>query len=76
MLAYGIHELESAGIITDHGRIWDINPELNADGSYPALHDKGLVGSLLKGVFGYNGNPCMHTLECFMKAFVKAFGKA
>ena len=59
MLAYGVHELESAGIITDHGRIWNINPELNADGSYPALHDKGVIGSLLKGLFGYNGDPSL-----------------
>ena len=59
MLAYGIHELESAGIITDYGRIWNINPELNLDGAYPAFHDKGIIGSLLKGLFGYNGDPSM-----------------
>ena len=59
MLAYGIHELESAGIIPDYGRIWNINPELNLDGSYPAFHDKGIIGSLLKGLFGYNGDPSM-----------------
>ena len=29
MLAYGVHELESAGIIMDYGRIWDINPTKN-----------------------------------------------
>ena len=59
MLAYGVHELESAGIITDYGRIWNINPELNSDGSYPAFHDKGIIGSLLKGLFGYNGDPSL-----------------
>lgn len=59
MFAYGIHELESAGVITDYGRIWNINPELNADGTYPILHDKGLIGSLLKGLLGYNGDPSL-----------------
>ena len=59
MLAYGVHELESAGIITDYGRIWDINPQLHEDGSYPAFHDKGIIGSLFKGLFGYNGNPSL-----------------
>jgi len=59
MLTYGIHELESAGIITDYGRIWNINPEVNIDGSYPAFHDKGVIGSLLKGLFGYNGDPSL-----------------
>ncbi len=60
MLAYGIHELHEAGIIPpiiEH--IYDINPAINADGSYPALHEKGAVGSILKGLFGYNGNPAL-----------------
>ena len=59
MFAYGVHELESAGIITDHGRIWDINPPKNLDGSYPLFHDKGYIGGLLKGLFGYNGDPSL-----------------
>ena len=59
MFAYGIHELESAGVIPDYGRIWDINPPKFADGSYPLMHDKGYVGSLLKGLFGYNGDPSL-----------------
>ena len=94
MLTYGIHELESGGVIPYMGgetkiqedsitairmngetkefsidkekkaqkwasRIWDINPSKNDDGSYPALHDKGAVGGLLKGFFGYNGDPSL-----------------
>ena len=57
MFTYGIHELESAGIIKDYGRIWDINPPKLADGTYPLLHDKGHIGGLFKGLFGYNGDP-------------------
>jgi|TARA_B110000467_G_scaffold45723_1_gene41845 high-affinity iron transporter len=59
MMAYGIHELESGGLIHDYGRFWDINPAKNLDGSYPLFHDKGMVGSLFKGFFGYNGNPSL-----------------
>ena len=59
MMAYGIHELESAGVIPDYGRLWDINPAKNLDGSYPIFHDKGVIGSLLKGLFGYNGDPSL-----------------
>ena len=94
MLTYGIHELESGGVIPYIGgdttieessiiatrmngdskkfnisetqkaekwasRIWDINPTKNKDGSYPILHDKGSVGGLLKGFFGYNGDPSL-----------------
>jgi len=100
MLTYGIHELESGGLIPYFSgsvnqrveleqddskliakrisgktkifnineekkakkwasRIWDINPSKNDDGSYPALHDKGAIGGLLKGFFGYNGDPSL-----------------
>ena len=57
MMAYGIHELESAGIVADTGRIWDLNPAVLADGSYPVLHDKGSIGAIAKGLFGWNGDP-------------------
>ncbi len=40
-------------------RIWDLNPPKNEDGTYPAMHDKGAVGGLMKGLFGYNGDPSM-----------------
>ena len=94
MLTYGIHELESGGVIPYIGgdikieessiiatrmngetktfnaldskkakkwasRIWDINPSKNSDDTYPALHDKGAIGGLLKGFFGYNGDPSL-----------------
>ena len=66
MFAYGIHELESAGIIKDYGRAWDINPQINLDGSYPLFHDKGYIGSLIKGLFGYNGDPSYIELICWV----------
>ena len=100
MLTYGVHELESGGVIPYFSgsveetielnedktqllaeringstkvfnideskkakkwasRIWDINPDRNDDGSYPAFHDKGSIGGLLKGFFGYNGDPSL-----------------
>lgn len=96
MLTYGVHELESGGVIPYYGgkteikedvilatrangdsktfnytlenkkrakkwasRIWDINPPKNSDGTYPILHDKGAVGGLIKGFFGYNGDPSL-----------------
>jgi len=99
MFTYGIHELESAGVIPYmsgkievekntvtatrmngdfkifevvdaddkalkkarkwSSRIWDINPEKRPDGSYPLMHDKGGVGELIKGLFGYNGDPSL-----------------
>lgn len=51
MLAGAIHEFEEAGVIPviiEH--IWDLNGFLN---------EKGIAGSFLKTVFGYNGNPSL-----------------
>jgi high-affinity iron transporter len=51
LLAYGVHELEEAGlfpVLVEH--VWDINHLLN---------DKEGAGALMKAVFGYNGNPSL-----------------
>ena len=39
--------------------VWDINPPINPDGSYPFMHEKGYIGSIFVGLFGYNGNPSL-----------------
>ncbi len=60
LTAFGVHELNEAGIIPpviEH--VWDVNPSQNLDGSYPALHDKGIIGSSLKALIGYNGSPSL-----------------
>lgn len=60
LVAHGVHELQEARIIpTVIEHLWDINPALNADASFPLLHEKGYIGSVLKGLFGYNGNPSL-----------------
>lgn len=51
LLAHGVHELEEAGFLpplVEH--LWDINGRLN---------EKGAVGSFLKALFGYNGDPSL-----------------
>jgi len=63
LAGYGVHELIEAGegMGMDFGffgeKPFDINPPLNPDGSYPALHEKGIIGSILKALIGYDGNP-------------------
>lgn len=60
LVAHGVHELQEAKVIpTVIEHLWDINPTVNSDGSYPPLHEKGYIGSILKGLFGYNGNPSL-----------------
>ncbi len=49
LLAHGVHELQEAGVlpvIVEH--VWDINH---------ILDENSTVGSILKALFGYNGNP-------------------
>ncbi len=51
LLARGIHEFQEAGllpVIVEH--VWDTNS---------LLHEDSVLGSLLEGLFGYNGNPSL-----------------
>ena len=63
LAGYGVHELIEAGesLGMEVGILarpaFDINPPLNVDGTYPLLHEKGAVGSVLAGLVGYDGNP-------------------
>ena len=63
LAGYGVHELIEAGEHSGMEFGWfgekpfDINPAVNPDGSYPLLHEKGVIGSILKGLVGYDGNP-------------------
>ena len=70
MMAYGTHELESAGLIADTGRMWDVNPQKLSDGTYPVLHDKGSIGSIIKGLFGWNGDPSYLEVGVWLVSFI------
>ena len=62
LAAHGVHELQEAQILPTYiEHVWDINPKapLAEQGVYPVLHENGVVGSLAKGLFGYNGNPSL-----------------
>jgi len=63
LAGYGIHELieagEGAGVKFGilGQQAFNINPPMNPDGTYPLLHENGAVGSILKALVGYDGNP-------------------
>jgi high-affinity iron transporter len=58
MVAYGIQELQDGGLLLIGSfQVWDINPPVLPDGSYPLLHENGIIGGLAKALFGYDGNP-------------------
>ena len=63
----GAHELQEAGIvpgIVEH--IWDINPPLNADGSFPLLHEEGAIGTVAVSLFGYSGSPSLTDVIAYL----------
>ena len=67
LVAHGVHEFEEAGIlnpIIEH--VWDINTAVNIDGSYSLMHENGYIGSILKGLFGYNGNPSLLEVTSYL----------
>ncbi len=63
LAGFGVHELLEAGeavgvqfgVLGQHA--FDVNPPLNPDGSYPLFHERGVVGSILAALVGYDGNP-------------------
>ena len=63
LVGYGVHELIEAGENLDirlgvlGESAFNINPPLNADGTYPPLHEKGIVGAIFATLVGYDGNP-------------------
>jgi high-affinity iron transporter len=74
MIAYGVHELQEAGLLLIGPiEVWDINPPLLPDGSYPLFHDHGLIGGLAKALFGYNGNPSALEVFAYVTYLVIAF---
>jgi len=60
LVAHGLHELQEAGLLPVLvEQVYDINPPQTVPESYPLLHDKGHLGSIARGLFGYNGNPSL-----------------
>ena len=74
LTAYGVYELQEAGIIpTVIEHVWDINPAVNPEGSYPLMHEKGYIGSILRGLFGYDGNPSLIEALSYLAYLVVVF---
>ncbi len=64
LVARGLHELVEAGALPALvDPLWDVNPPVRTDGSVPAFNENGSLGSIMKSLFGWNGNPS--ALEVF-----------
>lgn len=74
LVAHGIHEFQEAKVVPTYiEHVWDINPPVNADGSYPTLHEKGTIGSIGKGLLGYNGNPSLIEVLSYLGYLILIF---
>ncbi len=74
LVAHVVHEFQETKIIpTIVEHIWDINPPINPDGSYTILHEKGYIGSILKSLFGYNGDPSLIEVLSYLVYLVLVF---
>lgn len=74
LLSQGVHELQDAGIIpVSIERVYDITPPMNADGSYPLLHEKGAIGALLKGMVGYDTAPSLEQAAAYILYLILVF---
>ncbi len=74
LLGQGVHELEEVGILpATIAHVYDLNPPLNQDGTYPILHEKGLIGSMLKTVVGYDADPSLLQLVAQLGYYATAF---
>jgi high-affinity iron transporter len=74
LVAGGVHELQEAGVIPiviEH--VWDINPRVVGE-AYPLLHENGPIGSIAKGLFGYNGNPSMIEVVAYLVYLIAVSG--
>lgn len=66
LLSQGVHELQEAGLVpTSIEHVYDITPLLNADGSYPLMHEKGAIGGMLKGLVGYDTAPSLEQVVAY-----------
>lgn len=62
LIAHGIHEFNEVGWIPpiiEH--VWDLNP---------VLDENSVLGSLLKALFGYNGNPSLSEVLAYLFYFI------
>ncbi len=74
LLSQGVHELQEVGVLpTIMEHVYDINPPVNPDGTYPLLHDKGALGSVAKGVVGYDGSPSLLQIVSYVAYVVLAY---
>jgi high-affinity iron transporter len=61
LVAHGVHEFnEAGGIPSVVAQVWNVNPWLD---------ENSTLGSILKALFGYNGNPSLTEVLAYLAYF-------
>ena len=73
LIAHGVHELQEAALIPFIiEELWNINPAVITEGVYPMMHENGTIGSFLKALLGYNGNPSLIEFTSYLMYLIAA----
>ena len=60
LVSSSIHEFQEAGILPEAiEHVWNINPQVNSDGTFPLMHQEGSIGSILNSLVGYDASPSL-----------------
>jgi len=66
MVAKGVGELQEAKVLPFlEEKAFYLNPQLNADDTFPLLHEEGLIGGIAKDLFGYTAEPTVLQLLAY-----------
>ncbi len=67
LIAQAAHEFSEANVLPPIiEKVWDMNPPLNPDGTYPLMHDEGKIGGALRSFFGYRAAPSLIELMSYV----------
>jgi high-affinity iron transporter len=60
LVSSSIHEFQEAGILPEAiEHVWNINTQVNSDGTFPLMHQEGSIGSILNSLVGYDASPSL-----------------
>lgn len=60
LVSSSIHEFQEAEILPETiEHVWDLNPQVNIDGTFPLMHQEGFIGSILHSLIGYDASPSL-----------------
>ena len=67
LISQAAHEFSEAKLLPPIiEKVWDMNPPMNPDGTYPLMHEKGDIGEALHSFFGFLASPSLLELMSYV----------